>query len=87
MTTGSGTAADPWARQTPPLGADLQAWREGDVLLVHIGTTKLSYQARAIGDLHAMLVAHGGWMPRGTADEGKPVAGGSVGAWARARPA
>jgi len=31
-----------------------------------------------------MLVAHGDWMPLGSADEQKPAADGTVEAWARA---
>lgn len=31
-----------------------------------------------------MLADHGGWMPLGSADEGKPAAAGTVEAWARA---
>ncbi len=34
-------------------------------------------------DLHAMLQAHGDWMPLGSADEQKPAAGGTVEAWGR----
>jgi hypothetical protein len=41
------------------------------------------YQLRAVEDLHAMLEAHGDWMPLGTADEQKPAAEGTVEAWAR----
>jgi hypothetical protein len=41
------------------------------------------YQLRCLDDLHAMLVARGDWMPLGSADEGKPVADGTVEAWAR----
>jgi hypothetical protein len=87
MTTlppGSGTADDPWQLQTPPLTSDYQAWRDGDVLHVQAGGTRLSYQARAIADLHAMLLAAGDWVALGNADEGKPVTDGTVEAWARA---
>ena len=37
----------------------------------------------AIDDLHAMLKAHGDWMPLGAADEQKSAAEGTVEAWAR----
>ena len=43
----------------------------------------LSYQARCLDDLHAMLKAHGDWMLLGSADEQKPAAEGTVEAWAR----
>jgi hypothetical protein len=52
-------------------------------LVCIVGTTKLSYYLRALDDLHAMLKAHGGWMPLGSADEQKPAAEGTVEAWAR----
>lgn len=57
--------------------------REDDVLICTVGSTKLSYQFRAIEDLHAMLKAHGDWMPLGSADEQKSAAEGTVEAWAR----
>lgn len=46
-----------------------------------MGTTKLTYLARAIDDLHAMLKKHGDWMLLGSADEQKPAAEGTVEAW------
>ena len=48
-----------------------------------MGTTRLSYRLRALEDLRAMLEQHGGWVPLGNADEGKPVKDGTVEAWAR----
>jgi len=78
VTYGGGTKDDPWILKTPSLSSDYQAWREGDSLMVQVGATKLSYQARGIEDLHAMLVARADWTPLGNADEGKPVADGSV---------
>jgi hypothetical protein len=48
-----------------------------------VGTTVLHYYLRSIEDLHAMLKAHGDWMPMGSADEQKPAAGGTVEAWGR----
>lgn len=52
-------------------------------LVCQVGSTKLSYNLRSIEDLHAMLKAHGDWMPLGAADEQKAAAEGSVEAWAR----
>lgn len=87
VTFGSGTADDPWILKTPPLSSDFLAWRDESLsppaLVVQVGTTRLSYQLRCIEDLHAMLKRHGCWMLLGNADEGKPVADGSVEAWAR----
>jgi hypothetical protein len=52
-------------------------------LVCQVGTTTLRYHLRALDDLHAMLKAHGAWMPLGSADEQKPAAEGTVEAWAR----
>ena len=53
------------------------------VIVCVVGKTTLLYDARAIDDLHAMLVAHGDWMLLGNADEQKPAKDGTVEAWAR----
>jgi hypothetical protein len=87
VTYGSGTPDDPWKLRTPSQTSEYLAWRdeaeEPPRLVVQVGATKLSYQLRCIEDLHAMLKKHKDWMPLGTADEGKPVADGTVEAWAR----
>ncbi len=86
VTYGSGTKEDPWLVKTPPHSSDFQAWKDEAVparLVVQVGTTQLSYQWRGIEDCHAMLKARGDWVALGNADEGKPVAEGSVEAWAR----
>ena len=61
--SGTGTAADPWRLKTPPLSSDFTMRRDGaaspPLLVCQVGTTKLTYLARAIDDLHAMLKAHG----------------------------
>ena len=84
---GSGTKEDPWVLRTPPGSSEFQMYRDeaGDppALVCQVGSTKLSYDLRAIDDLHAMLEAHGDWMPLGAADEQKPAAEGTVEAWAR----
>lgn len=83
-----GTPEAPWDLKTPPGSARYQAWRDPALdppaLVVQVGTTQLRYHLRCIEDLHAMLKAHGDWMPLGSADEQKPAAEGSVEAWARA---
>jgi hypothetical protein len=85
---GSGTKDDPWILTTPPGTSEFDAWRapEADppALVVRVGSTTLSYQLRAIEDLHAMLVAHGDWVLLGNADEQKPAKPDTVEAWARA---
>jgi hypothetical protein len=86
--TGTGTREDPWVLKTPPGSSSYEAYRDPELdppsLVVQVGKTQLRYHLRAIDDLHAMLVAHGDWMPLGSADEGKPAAAGTVEAWARA---
>ncbi len=52
-------------------------------LVCVVGSTTLKYQARAIEDLHAMLLARGDWVPLGAADENKDAAEGTVEAWGR----
>jgi uncharacterized protein DUF6855 len=87
VTTGSGTKADPWQLLTPPGTSAYQMWRDETAdppaLVCQVGSTQLKYQLRCIDDLHAMLLAHGDWMPLGAADEQKPAAEGTVEAWGR----
>jgi hypothetical protein len=88
MTQGTGTPADPWRLKTPPGTADytmhLDPAADPPLLVCQVGTTKLTYLARVLDDLPAMLAAHGDWMPLGAADEQKPAAAGTVEAWGRA---
>ena len=85
--SGSGTRDDPWVLRTPPGQSEYQAFRDESLdppaLVVQVGKTELRYHLRCLDDLHAMLAAHGDWMPLGTADEQKPAADGTVEAWAR----
>jgi hypothetical protein len=85
--SGSGTQADPWVLKTPPGTSEYRMWRDEaadpPALVCQVGSTQLKYHLRAIDDLHAMLEAHGGWMPLGAADEQKPTANGTVEAWGR----
>lgn len=87
MATGTGTKADPWQLTTPP-GTSAYAMYRDDAadppqLVCQVGTTRLTYDARAIEELHAWLAAQGGWVPLGGADEQKPAAEGTVEAWGR----
>jgi hypothetical protein len=86
--TGTGTKDDPWQLRTPPGTSEYTLWRDEaatpPLLVCKVGSTTLTYLARALDDLHAMLVAHGDWMPLGAADEQKEPAAGTVEAWARA---
>jgi hypothetical protein len=87
VSSGSGTKDDPWRLKTPPLTSDYQMYldeRDGtNVIVCQVGSTTLLYDARAIDDLHAMLVQHGDWMELGSADEQKPAKDGTVEAWGR----
>lgn len=87
VTYGDGSLADPWLLKTPPLTSTYSAWRDETAdppaLVVQVGTTRLSYDLRALDDLRTMLEQHADWMPLGNADEGKPVKTGTVEAWAR----
>ena len=84
---GSGTKDDPWQLTTPPGSSAYTMYRDEEAdppaLVCQVGSTQLRYQLRAIDDLHAMLKAHGDWMPLGGADEQKPAAEGTVEAWGR----
>jgi hypothetical protein len=85
--SGSGTADDPWVLRTPPLSSQYTIHRDDQsdpaLLVCQVGTTKLTYLARAIEDLHAELLRHGDWLPLGAADEQKEAAPGTVEAWGR----
>ena len=87
---GRGTADDPWMLTTPPGKSAFEAWRDEasdpPALVVQVGSTQLRYHLRCLDDLHAMLVAHGDWMPLGNADEQKPAEDGTVEAWVAPRP-
>ena len=83
----AGTKQNPWILKTPPGTSEFQAYRDATLdppaLVVQVGKTELRYQLRCIDDLHAMLKAHGDWMPLGRADEQKTAAEGTVEAWGR----
>jgi hypothetical protein len=85
--SGTGTKDDPWQLTTPPGTSGYSIYRddskEPPILVCQVGKTTLTYQARAIDDLRAMLAEAGGWVPLGGADEQKPAPAGSVEAWGR----
>jgi hypothetical protein len=86
-TASGGTKDDPWVLTTPPGTSEFEAWREPDAdppaLVVQVSSTQLRYHLRCLDDLHAMLQAHGDWMPLGNADEQKEAKPGTVEAWGR----
>ncbi len=87
ISSGSGTAEDPWRLKTPPLSSEYtlhRAERDGvEALVCTVGKTVLFYDARCVDDLHAMLRARGDWVELGSADEQKPAKDGTVEAWGR----
>jgi hypothetical protein len=87
MPTGTGTATDPWMLSTPPGSSSYTLYRDDTatppILVCQVGSTKLTYDARAVDDLHTWLLARGDWVPLGAADEQKPAAEGTVEAWGR----
>jgi hypothetical protein len=84
---GSGTREDPWQLSTAPGTSDYTMYRDDAAdppqLVCQVGSTKLSYHASAIDDLHAWLKEQGDWVALGAADEQKAAAEGTVEAWGR----
>ncbi len=82
-----GTKENPWMLKTPSGSSEYIMYRDEQAnpptLVCVVGKTELRYYLRSIEDLHAMLKAHGDWMPLGSADEQKPAAPGTVEAWRR----
>jgi hypothetical protein len=85
--SGTGSKDDPWQLSTPPGTSGYSIYRDDaadpPILVCVVGKTTLTYQARCLDDLHAMLVEAGDWVPLGGADEQKPAAPGTVEAWGR----
>ncbi len=83
----TGTKDDPWELTTPPGSSSYTMYRDESedppVLVCQVGKTTLRYDARAVEDLHAWLVAQGDWVPLGAADENKTAGAGTVEAWGR----
>jgi hypothetical protein len=83
----AGTKEDPWNLTTPPGSSEYTMYKDETadppIIVCQVGSTRLTYQARAIDDLHAWLKEQGDWVPLGAADELKPAADGTVEAWGR----
>ncbi len=82
----AGTKDDPWRLSTAPGTSSYQMYvdpADDQVLVCQVGSTKLTYQRRAIEDLHAWLQAQDGWVDLGAADESKAAKDGTVEAWGR----
>jgi hypothetical protein len=82
-----GTKDEPWVLKTPPGSSEYGMYRDETAdppqLVCQVGSTRLTYQLRAIDDLHSWLQELGDWVPLGAADEQKPAAEGTVEAWGR----
>lgn len=87
MTTGTGTAEDPWVLTTAPGSSTYTMHRDPDAdppaLVCQVGSTTLRYHLSAVEDLHAWLVERGDWVDLGAADEKKEPAPDTVEAWSR----
>ena len=85
--SGSGTKDDPWKLKTPPGTSEYAMYRDEAAdppqIVCQVGSTKLTYDLRAIEDLHAWLKERGDWVPLGAADEQKDAAEGTVEGWGR----
>ncbi len=83
----AGTESEPWVLKTPTGGSEYTMYRdEGSdppALVCRVGATTLTYRMRAIEDLHHWLLAKGGWVPLGAADEKKEAPPDSVEEWGR----
>ncbi len=88
MAQGTGSKEDPWVLATAPGTSEYTMYRDDEaspaLLVCQVGSTRLTYDARAIEDLHAWLTEQGDWVPLGAADEKKPAADGTVEAFGRA---
>ncbi len=84
---GSGTKEDPWQLTTPPGTSSYEMYRDEAAdppqIVCQVGSTTLTYQLRAIEDLHAWLREQGDWVLLGASDEKKDAPEGSVEAWGR----
>lgn len=84
---GKGDRGDPWVLKTPPGTSTYTLYRDDSVdpplLVCQVGSTKLTYLARAVEDLHAWLVSQRDWVLLGSSDEQKEPSPGTVEAWGR----
>ena len=85
---GAGTKEDPLPSEDAAT-SDYEMYldeRDGlKVIVCVVGNTTLLYDARAIDDLHELLISRADWVELGSADEQKAAKEGTVEAWARSR--
>jgi hypothetical protein len=83
------TKDDPWKLKTPPQSSDYEMYideKDGrEIIMCVVGSTKLYYDSKAIGDLHQMLKDHDDWMLLGSKDENVETKEGTVEHWARSQ--
>ncbi|MCY0903306.1 DUF6855 family protein [Arthrobacter sp. H14-L1] len=83
----AGSRENPWTLMTPPGTSEYTMYRDEGAdpqeLVCTVGKTVLKYQLRIVGELHAMLRDHGGWVELGSADEQKSAKDGTVESWGR----
>ena len=83
----AGSKDDPWVLKTPPGSSEYTMYCDEEAeppqLVCQVGSTKLTYQMRAIEDLHTWLKEQQDWVPLGAADEQKSASEGTVEAWGR----
>jgi hypothetical protein len=76
------TKHKPWKLKTPPGTSEYTLHTDEEdgckILVCTVGKTVLHYDARCVGDLHAMLRENGEWVELGGADEQKPAKEGTV---------
>jgi hypothetical protein len=81
------TKDNPWVLKTPPGTSEytmhVETKEDLPVLVCTVGATILTYDARCVDDLYAMLKEAGDWVDLGGADEQKPAKDGTVEAWGR----
>ena len=89
LTDGDRNEGDPWVLKTAPGSSEYTMYQDEEsepaLLVCQVGSTKLTYDLRAIDDLHRWLSEQGDWVPLGAADEKKAAADGTVEAWGRCR--
>ncbi|MCU1528544.1 MAG: hypothetical protein JWP75_2307 [Frondihabitans sp.] len=83
----AGTKDEPWLLTTAPGTSSYSMYLDGEgddaLLICQVGSTKLTYVARAVDDLRDWLAAQADWVPLGAADEQKVAAPGTVEAFGR----
>jgi hypothetical protein len=89
LVTELGTKNNPWKLKTPPGTSDYEIYKDvkdgKEIQVCTVSKTVLTYDYRAIDDLHKMLKSTGDWVELGSADEQKPAKESTVEAWRRSR--